>query len=469
MASSSHGSGANPPNLLSNFGDEVVTYLRLLPKKEGDFLPKNPFVVSKSIQQLCGKIEHAYAENKGTSMALKVRSKKQAETLLDMTQLYDKTQVIVIEHPTKNRVKGIVSCSQSLNCTDDELKEGLKDQGVIDVRRFNGKDRKPSATMVLTYRGTVLPKYAFIGFTRAPIKPYTPEPMLCYKCFRYGHTKTRCTAKEACRNCSKEHKITLDENNKNTCSQPPFCINCSGAHSPADKKCPTFVEEQEIVKIRNDLDVSFGEARRILYARNLQSYANTVAAGNSDVQQRIANAQAQESETIKQLRKELADTKKALEEFRAMSKELTAARKAMAELETVKKELAEARKAAHGAEKLRRELNNLRRQKEKHVLTTTEDEGENDINRTKKKKKNKNPSQDQNLTTQQNEANQLDNIDGEDITDQVVEAEQSKIEEILQTRNMPPPNPPAPAPAPRNKSSSLAKPKDRSRSPARKD
>lgn len=460
MASSSHGSGTNTPNLLSNFGDEVVIYLRLSSKKEGDLLPKNPFIVSKSIQQLCGKIENAYVENKGTSMVLKVRSRKQAATLLKMTQLFDKTQIVITEHPTRNRVKGIVSCSQSLNCTEEELKEGLKDQGVIDIRRFNGKDRKPTATMELTYSGTVLPQYAYFGFTRATVRPYTPAPMLCYKCYKYGHTKTRCQAAEACRNCSKEHTITLDKDNKTICNQPPFCVNCAGAHSPTDKKCPKFVEEQEIVKIRSEMDVSFGEARRIFNARHLQSYANTVAAGNSNVQQRIANAQAQESEIVKQLRKEIADNKKALEGF---TKELTAARKAIAEVEMLKKELAEAREAKRGAEK---ELKKLRKQKEKHALTTTEDEGENDNNNTKKKKKkNKNQENDQSLTNQQNEA---DNIEGEDITDQMNEAERSKIEEILQSQNMPPPDLP-PAPRPRNRSSSTSKPKNRSRSPARKD
>lgn len=52
-------------------------------------LPNNPFVIGKSIEQTCGKIESANTEENGTKYALKTRSVDQARKLLAMTKLID--------------------------------------------------------------------------------------------------------------------------------------------------------------------------------------------------------------------------------------------------------------------------------------------------------------------------------------------------------------------------------------------
>lgn len=344
MASSSHGNGATVPNWMAIDGDDgSVTYLQLLPKKRGSLLPKNPFIVSKSIQQHCGNIDNAYTEGKGTSMVLKVRGKKQVTALLKLTKLIDGTEIEILEHEAKNQTRGVVSCGRSLDCTDDEILEGMKEQNVIGIRRLNGKERKPSATMILTFRGTVLPKHVFFGYTRASVKTYTPAPMQCFKCYKFGHTKARCEGKQVCRNCSEDHEISLDENNKTICSKSAQCVNCAGSHSPADRRCPKYIEEQEIAKIRSEQDVSFGEARKIHNARHLQTYANSLS--GSSVQQRLAIAQNQEPDSVKALRQELAAAKKAIAELSSATRELTEARKALADFEKVKKELAELKKA----------------------------------------------------------------------------------------------------------------------------
>ncbi|KAL1402726.1 hypothetical protein pipiens_019666, partial [Culex pipiens pipiens] len=223
MASSSHGDGMSPSNWWN--GEETVTYLQLLPKNRGSLLPKNPFIVSKSIQQHCGKIDNAYVEGKGTSMVLKVRGKRQVTALLKLTKLIDGTEIDILEHESKNQMRGVVSCGRSLDCTDEEILEGMKDQNVI------------------------------------------------------------------------------------------------------ARTCPKYIEEQEIAKIRQDQDVSFGEARRIFNAKHIQTYASTVNS-ESAVQQRLANAQKEESETVKALRQELAATKKALAELSGTLKELAQAKNA---------------------------------------------------------------------------------------------------------------------------------------------
>lgn len=357
MASSNPGNGGTVPDWMALDGENgAVTYLQLLPKKRGSLLPKNPFIISKTIKQHCGQIENAYSEQKGTSMVLKVRGKRQVTSLLSLTKLIDGTEIDIVQHESKNQVRGVVSCGRSLDCTDPELLDGMSDQGVVNVRRIIGKDRKPSATMILTFQGTELPKHVFFGFTRAPVKTYVPAPMQCFTCYKFGHTKARCQAKPICRICSKEHELVLDENQRTICNNATFCINCSGNHSPAMRTCPKYVEEQEITKIRSEQDVSFGEARKILNARQINTYATAVAgstAAGSVVQQRISAAQAQESDVVTKLRQELVNTKKALDEANATKKELAEARKALAEL-------AEARNALEELALLKKELAELK-------------------------------------------------------------------------------------------------------------
>lgn len=368
-----------------------MTYLQLLPKNRGSLLPKNPFIVSKSIQQHCGKIDNAYVEGKGTSMVLKVRGKRQVTALLKLTKLIDGTEIDILEHESKNQMRGVVSCGRSLDCTDEEILEGMKDQNVIGMRRLNGKDRKPSATLILTFRGTVLPKYVFFGFTRAPVNTYTPAPMQCFKCYKFGHTKTRCEGKQICRICSQEHELSTDENGKTICNKPAHCVNCTNNHSPAARTCPKYIEEHEIAKIRQDQDVSFGEARRIFNAKHIQTYASTVNS-ESAVQQRLANAQKEESETVKALRQELAATKKALAELSETLKELAQAKNAVIELEKVKKELADLKKNKTAG------ISNLTKAQKKALLKKqkrqqTQLDSDEDDNRSPESKKTRKPEQ----------------------------------------------------------------------------
>uniref|UniRef100_A0A8D8HQ02 (northern house mosquito) hypothetical protein n=1 Tax=Culex pipiens TaxID=7175 RepID=A0A8D8HQ02_CULPI len=123
------------------------------------------------------------------SMALKVRSDKQAAKLKGLKQLIDGTDVVVTDHPTLNQVRCVVSCSQAIGMTEEELVNELKDQRVTAVRKFtrlvNGV-RQETASMVLTIQGTVKPEFVYFGFQRCEARLYIPAPMMCYNGVRTG-------------------------------------------------------------------------------------------------------------------------------------------------------------------------------------------------------------------------------------------------------------------------------------------
>lgn len=298
------------------------------PEEEGKTLPTNPFTIAKSIHATVGTVHSVY-RNRDGNLVVKVRGEAKLKKLLKMKQLIgNETKVTVEEHPTLNRTKVVVTCRSVEGMSEEELKSEptLQAQGVVDIRRFK-KSGKDTNTMTITVRGTVAPKAIFFGFERCEAKPYNQAPMQCYRCFNYGHTKSNCKATEdVCRNCSTVHPIVKDDEGKTVCSKPPRCLHCNGDHSPASRFCDQYREEEEVLRIRNTLGKSPREARIYVEEQKrlkANSYAK-ITAGQKSVQDRIAAAQQQQqqqtqqqqqqSDEIRKLRKELDQTKKALQE-----------------------------------------------------------------------------------------------------------------------------------------------------------
>lgn len=299
------------PSWLDPDGSHGKLWVLLMkPADEGTSLPSNPFTLAKSVQTTVGTIAEAYRD-KEQNLVLKVRGEDKVKKLLRMDQLIDGTKVVVTEHPRLNLTKVVVTCHSVSSMSDEELKaeSTMQAQGVIDVRRF----RKGGPTMTLTIRGTVAPEAIFFGFDRCRTKPYVQAPLQCYRCFEFGHPKAKCTAEEICRNCSTPHEIAKDQEGKTICNKPPRCKHCNGSHSPASRTCEKYQQEEEIEKIRST-GKSPREARRMFEEQQRRagtSFASVAAAAgpSSSIQARLAAAQQQSNEDLK---KELANTQKAL-------------------------------------------------------------------------------------------------------------------------------------------------------------
>jgi hypothetical protein len=66
------------------------------------------------------------------------------------------------------------------------------------------------------------------------------EPLRCYRCQRYGHTQSKCTAAAQCVICAAHHDsdVCLKRPNKKTSTVVPKCVNCTGDHPALSKTCP---------------------------------------------------------------------------------------------------------------------------------------------------------------------------------------------------------------------------------------
>lgn len=264
----------------------------------------SPFIVGKSMEDLVGEIESTTTENNGTKYVLRVRDAGQAKKLLNMKALFDGTAVTVELHPVLNKRRCVISCREIINETDDELLKWMAKDGVVGVKRFTRMQdgvRVNTPTITLTINGTAVPEHIKVGPLRIKTRIYIPDPMICYRCFEYGHSKFRCKSVARCRNCSKAHDLESE------CGAAPFCLHCQGQHGPASRTCPVYVTEKEITRLRFTKGITYQEAMKQVKAGG-GSYAAV-----SQVQQRLVNARetsqaADEINAKDDLIKQLQDT-----------------------------------------------------------------------------------------------------------------------------------------------------------------
>lgn len=283
MATTSGGGGLGAPlgRTYPEWGDPGNTLGELIILQMtgagGKDLPKNPFIIGKSVEQFAGPVESAKSENKGASYILHTRKPQQAKKLLTMTKLLDETNIIIQTHTKLNTCQCVISSVDLLDLTEEFIQKHLEDQKVSYVKRITRKvngERVNTTALILTFSKTTYPKHVKVGLLRVATKPYYPNPMLCFGCFKYGHLKTRCTNTKICFNCSESY-------HGDECTKSPNCHNCKGNHRPGNRTCPVYKHEECIVHTKIDLNLSFPEARERVEQGN-GTYAQVAAQNRLD-------------------------------------------------------------------------------------------------------------------------------------------------------------------------------------------
>ena len=195
--------------------------------------------------------------------------------------------VSVTAHRTKNFRKGVIFCTELRDTSDEEISEGLSSSGVTEAKRITvrkGGSTIPTDSIILTFDATELPSTVTVGYTRVRVRTYIPNPMRCFRCQRFGHTRTNCRNRPVCAKCSSPDH--LDEN----CDAGTLrCANCGDSekpHASYDRTCPSFVREREINAIKATRNVSFKEARdaynqthpTVSYAQKVKTSTSSKAA-----------------------------------------------------------------------------------------------------------------------------------------------------------------------------------------------
>lgn len=239
-------------------------------------ISKNPFLLQKAMQGLAGEPATMKRLQSG-DILVEMTKKSHTDLLLRSTSLAG-TPINVTPHKHLNTSRGIVRDPHGdmSVCTEEEILEGLEEQGVTHVRRltiFREGTRKPSRTYIMTFNTPVLPSAIKVGYMRLKVDTYIPNPLRCFKCQEYGHHKDRCRKSARCAQCSGN-----DHNDQN-CSNSPHCANCGGSHAASDRQCPRWIREKKVQEIKYKNNISFPEARKMVQeSENVQrlNYAAAV-------------------------------------------------------------------------------------------------------------------------------------------------------------------------------------------------
>ena len=166
---------------------------------------------------------------------------------------------------TLNSCCGIISEPDIQYVPETELLENLKDQKVIEVKRIyihKNNEKISTKHIILTFASTRLPRSLKAGYLECPIRAYIPNPLRCFNCQRFGHSKTSCRGKTTCARCGVIGHESQD------CEAPFCCVNCHQEHPSYSKICKKWKIEKEIQTVRTQQNISYTEARKIVDNRS---------------------------------------------------------------------------------------------------------------------------------------------------------------------------------------------------------
>ncbi|KAK4887846.1 hypothetical protein RN001_004117 [Aquatica leii] len=234
--------------------DSVPRFL-VLKKKESDFANTSPFLISKTLYGLIGNVKEVQ-KVKG-ELLIETVSSKQSKQLIKC-ESFGGCEIEVVPHGTLNMSKGVVYCRDLLNCSINEIKENLKIQGVVDVRRIKTRrdgELIDTANHILTFNVTKLPRVIQAAFYPLQVRPYIPNPLRCFNCQRFGHSSVNCKHDKRCVCGKPTHEGSW-------CEEPIVCPNCQGQHKATAKTCAVFRQEMKIQKVKIVHRLSYFDAKK---------------------------------------------------------------------------------------------------------------------------------------------------------------------------------------------------------------
>ncbi|GFW55880.1 uncharacterized protein TNCV_4390231 [Trichonephila clavipes] len=249
-------------------------------KTPGTFSTVSPFLIEKAITGAIGEVKSIRKMRSG-DLFLEVSSSNQATALIKLQKLAH-LELTVAPHTNLNFSRGVISPADFLNVSTEEIKENMKAQKVCDVRRITiRRDGQVLNTkhLILTFSTPDLPQTVKMAYIRCPVRPYIPNPLRCFQCQRYGHSKNVCRGQPTCPRCGESGHDSVD------CTKKEQCLNCKGDHPAYSRSCPTWITEKEITAVKIKEKISYPEARRVVLSRTPvsgKSYASATRKSTSD-------------------------------------------------------------------------------------------------------------------------------------------------------------------------------------------
>ncbi|GBM81231.1 hypothetical protein AVEN_236441-1 [Araneus ventricosus] len=226
----------------------------------------SPFLVEKAITSHIGEVKSTKKLRSG-DLLVEILSRKQSEQIMKIKAFSD-ISVTVSPHESLNSSKGVISCGELLNVPLESILKDLQSQGVSHVRRISiRRDGQLLNTkhLILTFSSAKLPEHIKAGYMRLSVRPYIPNPLRCFQCQRFGHSKTSCRGTLTCARCA---EVGHDSSQ---CTAAEKCVNCKEAHTSFSRNCSAWKLEKEIVATKIKKQISYPEARKLVKSQTAAS------------------------------------------------------------------------------------------------------------------------------------------------------------------------------------------------------
>ncbi|GBN81757.1 hypothetical protein AVEN_191949-1 [Araneus ventricosus] len=168
-----------------------------------NFHTVSPFLVEKAIIATVGEVKSTKKLRSG-DLLVEVHSRKQSQQIVKL-KTFSNIPITVSPHASLNSSKGVITCGELLNVPTEEILKELQGQGVSHVRRISiWRDGQLLNTkhLIFTFDSAKLPENIKAGYMRLSVRTYIPNPLRCFKCQRFGHSKTSCRGTLTCARCA---------------------------------------------------------------------------------------------------------------------------------------------------------------------------------------------------------------------------------------------------------------------------
>lgn len=136
----------------------------------------SPFTVAKVLENVIGK-EYCAKKRSSRDLLVEVQMKEQSVPLLSLKKIPD-NPVSVSPHRSLNAIRGVVLEDDLLNSSEDEILEGLRDQGVVAVKRIalcRNDSEMPTKHVTLAFNSTTLPTAVKVGYLNCRVLSLCPK------------------------------------------------------------------------------------------------------------------------------------------------------------------------------------------------------------------------------------------------------------------------------------------------------
>ena len=153
----------------------------LVVESSSDGLPLSklsPFAVQKGFQAVAETLKSIKRLRDG-SFLVDCGKRVQAQNLLRTKRFIDRPVRVSI-HKTLNSSQGVTRCRDLTDMTEVEIRDELKDQGVVGANRVTPKKEGkviPTNTLFLTFGSPDVPKEITVGYLKVKVALFDPNPM----------------------------------------------------------------------------------------------------------------------------------------------------------------------------------------------------------------------------------------------------------------------------------------------------